>query len=297
MNGIYKKLHTKYISIDNSNNVTEDIILEALESCYKNTAFSTFPYYFENLNSEQAIKQTNSGNCVALSMYIRNYLKEKHSINSCLIPATIPEKYNKPEYLTISHVALAVPISNEKYFIVDPAFYFLNPILVNTATSKSNIVFSKNIYTPETSSNLENYSSLDIVITQTQFIGDTIKLNEWQTIPANIFLSTCYTPGEDINDTWHYFLCEIVNPDEAITKYFIEFQEPFITSTEGDDNKIPQMNFYLKIKDGKISYSKNLKNKVIFDVNTITLQEIDKINSDLSVFFRGKFKDYLANLN
>ena len=57
------------------------------------------------------------------------------------------------------------------------------------------------------------------------------------------------------------------------------------------------MNFYLKIKDGKISYSKNLENKEVCDVTTISRQEIDKINSDLSVFFRGKFKDYLANLN
>jgi len=296
MIGIYKKLRTKRIPIHNSIHVTEAIIVEALESCYAHTAFSTFPYYFENLDSEQAIKQTNSGNCVALSMYMRNYLKDKYDINSCLIPATIPDKYSKPEYLTISHVALAVPISGGKYFIADPAFYFLNPILVNTDISSSNIVFSKNIYTPESSSDLKKYFSLDVVITKTQFTPADIKLNKWQTIPANIFLSTCYTKGED-NDTWHYFLCEIVNPDEAITEYFLKFQEPFITSTEGDDNKIPQMNFYLKIKDGKISYSKNLENKEVCDVTTISQQEIDKINTDLSVFFRGKFKDYLANLN
>ena len=48
--------------------------MNALEECYKNCAFSTFPYIMHNIDSREAIKKYNSGNCVALSIYVKDYL-------------------------------------------------------------------------------------------------------------------------------------------------------------------------------------------------------------------------------
>ena len=117
-------LHTK---IDQPR-LTEDMIIDALESCYENCAFSTFPYIMHGLNSKEAIDTFSSGNCVALSIYIQEYLKNRFGVTSYLIPASIPNKYKFPGYLEISHVVLAIPKNNTEIFIADPAFYFLNPI-------------------------------------------------------------------------------------------------------------------------------------------------------------------------
>ena len=70
----YTKLKTRsFINrIVNNPNVSEVKIMNALEECYKNCAFSTFPYIMHNIDSREAIKKYNSGNCVALSIYVKD---------------------------------------------------------------------------------------------------------------------------------------------------------------------------------------------------------------------------------
>ena len=72
----YNKLKIKdFLNIHiNQPNLTEEIIIDALESCYNNCAFSTFPYIIHKLNSREAIDKFKSGNCVALSIYLKEYL-------------------------------------------------------------------------------------------------------------------------------------------------------------------------------------------------------------------------------
>ena len=126
--------------------LSEDKIIESLENCYKNCAFSTFPYIMHNLDSKDAIEKYNSGNCIGLSMYLKNYLKSKYNITSYLIPGTIPNKYKFEGYLDISHVVLAVPKNNNEIFIADPAFYFLNPIKVDLINNSPTTVFVYSLF-------------------------------------------------------------------------------------------------------------------------------------------------------
>ena len=88
--------------------VTEDLLEYIIKQCYKNSCFSTFPYIYHKYNSKKALKYCNSGNCVSLSLYLRNILKQ-YNIKSYLIPATIPSFYKRPGYLDISHVSLLIP--------------------------------------------------------------------------------------------------------------------------------------------------------------------------------------------
>jgi len=55
----------------------------------------------------------------------------------------------------------------------------------------------------------------------------------------------------DINeDTWKYFLREIINPDQAITSFFIAIRhEPFFVSTIVDEG-ICKKDVMLRITDG-----------------------------------------------
>ena len=254
---VYNTLSTKPIYDNHINvgrRVTVDNILKVLEMSYQNMAFSTFPYLYHNFNSEEAMSHTKSGNCIAMSLYVQQQLLQKYAIKSCLIPATIPKKYQRVGYLDISHVAVLIPFDNSPtdrgIFIADPAFYFLNPIEINTKDFNPKIVFSKNIYTPETNDNPTDYLSIDKIIVKLKLLMGNYKLNEWQMIKKSTYYIDCHEYN-DPTDNWKYFLTEILNPDEAITSFFLDEQVPFITTTEGDKNHLPQMGGYLKIKDNK----------------------------------------------
>ena len=88
---MYNNLNTKAITNKNvKQNVSKNIIVKEIMECYKNIAFSTFPYIKNLYSSKECIKYTNSGNCIGLSMYIKQNLKKKYNITSYLIPATVP---------------------------------------------------------------------------------------------------------------------------------------------------------------------------------------------------------------
>ena len=126
---MYNKLTTKaFINTAENQSFAEKNLIDALNSVHNNAAFSIFPYVFDQLDSKKTIKQTLSGNCIALSIYLKNLLKESN-IKSYLIQATVPNRYKQPYYLDISHVALAV-IGNNKIYILDAAFYFDEPMRV-----------------------------------------------------------------------------------------------------------------------------------------------------------------------
>ena len=243
--------------------ITEKIIISELEKCYKYTAFSTFPYIREGLNSRQSMEKYHSGNCIALSMFIQDELK-KRSIKSVLIPATIPQKYQQSGYLDISHVVLCIPVSSKEFFIVDPAFYFLNPVHVRNGKSIQP-VFSKNIYNKEYSKQLTEYTSIDIINSRLNYFNETKKYNEFQIIPRHTTYVECSFKNNP-NDTWKYFLREIINPDDAITSFYISIKDkPFITSTKLDENGVPSMEHYITTHQGGGKYSYNFENKIYLE--------------------------------
>ena len=177
----YYKLNTKnFMKNVKSQRIDENKIIDILDKCYSNTGFSTFPYIMHQMNSAQAIEKFNSGNCVALSMYIQKELLNTYKIKSFLIPATIPNKYKYSTYLDICHVALAIPKNSKEIFIADPAFYFLNPIKINIDSDDIPIVFSKNIYQYETSQELTDYISIEKIESVVHKKTSNMILNDFQ---------------------------------------------------------------------------------------------------------------------
>ena len=177
----YNKLNTRpFLTKNIKQKITEKILIDALKECYLKTRFSTLPYHFFNLNSRQSIKKYNEGNCIALSIYLKNYLK-KRGFKSFLIPATIPYYIQHPDLLEISHVALAIPINKDKTFIVDAAFYFIKPILVEHKLKKNKSIDIMNF----SNNNLENISSLNEILTKKRVY------NQYQSMPRGTNICKC----------------------------------------------------------------------------------------------------------
>lgn len=295
----YHKLHTRdFLRNVKSQEVDENIIMDSLDKCYQNTAFSTFPYIMHNMNSKEAIETFNSGNCIALSMYIQQHLLQKYNIKSYLIPATIPDKYKFSTYLDICHVALAIPKNKKEIFITDPAFYFLNPIKINTESEDIPVVFSKDIYKFEPHRDLSDYISIEKI--QSLLIKKEVSqvLNKYQTIPKNTIVCQCHYLRDSF-DTWSYFLREITNPDRAISTFFINTRKiPFICSTKMDNNGICMNETYLKLMDNnnfKISFES--KPSMNYNINNLSQQSINKIDKKLMKHLQGNFSKYLSEKN
>ena len=278
---MYHKLKIKKFG-----NLEQDIdqkkLIKALQDTYKNTAFSTFPYIIKNYSSKKSIEKLNCGNCIALSMYLRNYLTNNYNVKSYLVPATIPRKYSNYFYLDISHVALAVPKSKNKIYIVDPAFYFLSPAQVNKSTNEK-YLYSKNIYEIEKNDNPREYTSLDKVIYRKDKLTECLKLNDYQQIPKDTFFIECKY-SDDHSDKWRYYLTQIENPDKSISNFFSNIKnEPFILCTNLDKNGICESGYYVRVKDERIT----VKYKNEF-VESISFEDILKNKEE----FKNKIKNY-----
>lgn len=271
---MYNNLITKnFLDKKFNQDVSQLLLVNALTKCYKKYAFSTFPYINDNYTSKEAITNTNSGNCIALSMFLQKYLKDEYNLESFLIPATIPNKFKHNGYLKISHVALAIPKNSYRYYIVDPAFYFLNPIKVKVNSNNVQRIFSKNIYNFE---NVENkhpkdYTSIDKIISKIHKINKDLVYNEYQTIPKDTIYSECCYENDKV-DTWRYFLVEILNPDSSITSFFINIlNRPFICTTKLDKNNICFMEYHVKfINSKKLSISKDNKEYNVYNLDEIS---------------------------
>ena len=282
----------------NQYRVSESIIIDALESCYKNCAFSLFPYIIDKLNSKQSLRIYNSGNCISLSMYIQEFLLNNYSIKSYLIPATIPNKYKRKGYLDISHVALAIPKNSNEVYIADPAFYYLNPCKISLDKMNSSMVFAKSIYDAEYSRDLKDYSTIDKIITEPKLAKQDIMLNKYQTISKNTFIVESYY-SNDKKDKWEYYLTNIINPDEAITSFFIPIQkDPFIMTTKLDDNGICTSSGYLKISsNGILKFSYDDKSNIIMPISQLDNLTKKNIGLFTNRFFKRNLSNYIEYFN
>ena len=280
----------------NQTNLSEDKIIESLENCYKNCAFSTFPYIMHNLDSKDAIDKYNSGNCIGLSMYLKEYLKTKYNIKSYLIPATIPNKYKLDGYLDISHVVLAVPKNNSEIFIADPAFYFLNPIKVDLNSNLPTIVFAKEIYNTEKNKSLKDYNTIDTIIANTKRLSKKKIFNKYQTVPQDTIVSEVYYKS-DSQDKWTYFLKEIVNPDRAISDFFIGIRkDPFIMTTLMDKNGICRGNGYFNLNsNGFVKIAEKDNDRNTYHILNIPSKEINIAKKFTKKYFKGNFDHYLKS--
>ena len=221
--------------------VNKEILSKVLKHIISTHPFSTFPYIVKNNNSYQAHKGLSSGNCIALSMATQDKLRSDHNINSTLIPATIPNRFKDPGYLDIAHVALYVPESRQRGYILDPAFYFKEPMEINYNNSNNNNNNNNN-----TCKMRNLYEGKDETIHyDIDKLMDKLILNKHQTLHGG----TTYIEGstdKDLTDKWRYYLTEIVNPDSAIGNYYINIKRnPFICIADDDYN----MKLYIKFLD------------------------------------------------
>ena len=290
---MYHNLEIKpFLDTEFNQDVNQIKMMDGLKHVHQNYAFSTFPYLIHNNNSKDAIKNFKSGNCISLSFGLKNYLKEQYNIDSFLIPATIPKMYNRDGYLDISHVALAIPKNNRKIYIADCAFYFINPIKVRYYKKDPQVIFSKNIYEPEYKKNLREYKSLIKNVAKTGKLEEDLVFNKYQKIPINTYYSECY---QYENDKWKYFLTEILNPDKAISNFFINIRiEPFIVSTKIDDNGICTSDYIIKIVDDKLSVKKEHGETKLYNLKTIDKDLDPIVEKEIDIYFKeGIKKDIL----
>lgn len=279
--------------------VTENIIVEALNVCFQNTAFSTFPYIMYNMNSKQAMKELKSGNCVALSMYLKDILKRRYGIKSYLIPATIPNIYKLPTLLDICHVALAIPRTKSTVYVADVAFYFLRPIEIKLHYKTVSPIYSKEIYAYEPAQHVEDYVTLKQVQSKIFVLPERTTFNEWQHMPRYTRVcQCCYT--ENINDTWMYFLREVCNPDRAISTFFINSKKlPFICSTKHDHNGVCSADMYLKFEKYNnihVTLNSNPNEKTVFPWSEVGTDTNKNINAHIRHFLKGDFSQHLIDI-
>jgi hypothetical protein len=209
------------------------IMKEALTACYENIAFSTFPYIkYKLFSSEKTLDKYNSGNCIALSTFIKRYLKANYNVKSYIIPATVPSIFRVEGTPALCHVSLLVPITTTTYYIVDPAFYFLEPI--HAKGFEQSLIDTMNIHNQ---------------------IHEPIHFKR-----ENDSVLCWFKP----EDPWSYYTYEVLDPDESIGCHFIRQKpEPFLCKTMVLPNGDVYKKYHLKeanniltvIKDHQEIYS------------------------------------------
>ena len=249
-------------------------IKDVLLDCFEHNAFSTFPYIVDGYTSKQAINKTNSGNCISLSMFIKDQLQKKYGITGYMIPSTVPSYIYKEGYLDICHVSVLIPINKSAFYLIDPAFYFMEPILIHT----------KKYIEPIRSMNI--YDDTVYMVNSTLKICDKrTQLNQYQNIPKGTPYCECYY-NENSDDKWNYYLREIVNPDQAISKFFITIRnEPFFVSTKMIDD-ICKKDIIIKTYNG---------DHVSIKVNDIILYDGHIVNIPHDI--KNKMVDLLQSRN
>lgn len=201
-------------------NVKEWQLEESIKMCINNISFSTYPYILYKLtSSHDTLKQYNSGNCIALSLFIHTYLKNNYNIHSFIIPASVPSIFRVDGTNYICHVSVCIPVNSSKFYIIDPAFYFLKPMHCSIRHNVSRLIESCNIH-----NNVNE--KIHYVLNKSSYDG---------ILPKSIECK-CYF-GHLPNDPWCYYLNEVLDPDESIGCIYIKSKpNPFLCNTEYDES-------------------------------------------------------------
>ena len=289
---MYYPLKLRKFTNKNINNIDIDEVL--IENLMKKNIlecpYNTFPYIFDN-NSKQSQKKYKSGNCVAMSINLQNMLKD-NGIKSYLIPATIPKMYYSHDFLDISHVAVIIFKNQNEAYVIDPAFYFLNPMKINVNNDNVNIIKWKNIYQgiEEDLKYKLNYSDKKNIY------------NEYQDIPEDTYSVETY---ENDDDKWIYFLIEVQNPDKAISSFNLTSKKyPFLAELDTNFNLklyikfIDKDNLFIKYNGDKI-YTGHVDNIPHEIIQLIHGDMINMLGSNYNTFLRlpDNVDDKIYNLD
>jgi hypothetical protein len=207
--------------------VHESMIRDALYTCYENISFSTFPYIKYKLSSsKKTLEKYNSGNCIALSTFLKRFLKANFKVKSYIVPASVPSIFRVEGTPDLCHVALLIPITTTTYYVLDPAFYFLEPIHAKLFEIQS--IDSMNIHNKQH----------DTIYYKRE--NDSVR---------------CYFKPED---PWFYYTYEVLDPDESIGCHFIRQKpEPFLCKTTVLANGDVYKKYHLKEDDNILTVIKD----------------------------------------
>jgi len=252
--------------------IKETQLFHAMKMCYNNISFSTYPYILYKLNSSyDTLTQYNSGNCIALSLFLHKFLKNNHGIHSYIIPASVPSIFRVEGTNNLCHVSLCIPVNTSKFYIIDPAFYFLQPMHCS---------IKNNIYRVIESSNIHNNVN--------EKIKYVLQNSNYDAILPKSFECKCFFEHSP-NDPWSYFLNEVLDPDESIGSIYIKAKpNPFLCHTEYDDkSKSVKKRYHIKTEDGEII--------VIKDCVEIFKGDINKMPKEIKKIMQNKLYKYFSN--
>ena len=238
---------------------------ELFHNIYNSVVFSTLPYtlYKEN-NSENCIYKYNSGNCIAFSHVVKNYLQANYNIKSYIIPASVPNSFRVLGTPHLTHCAILIPVSSHRFYIIDCALYFIEPIYCDLENNIQRTVKTSNAY--ERTIRNVNY----VIDRCNSCLLDTNY--KQQLNPNSLCVSCCF---EDLKtEKWNYYLTEILNPDNNIGHSFLKHKkEPFILYTKVI-NKLPILKYKLKVQeDGTIVIKKYPEGDIVFNGNSGLFEE------------------------
>ena len=228
----------------NNIDIDEDLLKELLLKNILECPYSTFPY-MSGKNSKESQELYGCGNCVAMSINLQKLLK-KHNIKSNLVPATIPNMYYMPDFLDVSHVAVLILKSDNEGYLIDPAFYFLEPMKININDGENRGISWQNVYRGEEEDLTYNIKHLT----------EELKYNDYQTIPENTYMVETFRT-DDTSDKWRYYLTEIKNPDNAISSFNLTSKKFPFMATLDDNLKLKLFIKYLDRNNLKIKYDGN----------------------------------------
>lgn len=237
--------------------VTSNMFSELMFNMYNNIIFSTFPYtLYKEEDSTTCLKKYNSGNCIALSYFVKIYLEQNFNIKSYVIGASVPDTFKVKGTPHMSHCAVLIPISMDEFYIFDAAFYFMEPMYCNLKNNEERTIKTSNVYSHQIS-----YICYIISTCPSIILDD----NYNQKLQTNSLCVSCYFKNES-NEKWNYYLNEIVNPDNNIGISFLENKkEPFLMYTVYH-NEQPKLKYKIKVQeDGLVQVKQYPNGDVIFN--------------------------------
>jgi len=241
-------------------NISDKHFSELFHNLYNNFIFSTFPYtLYKEEYSENCINKYNSGNCIALSHIVKEYLSKNYNIKSYIIAASVPNCCKTLGTPHLTHCSVLIPFSSYEFYIIDAALYFLEPIYCNLKENIKRTIKTSDVYQ-------HGIRNIDYVISKCDECRLDVNYN--QVLKPNSLCVSCHFQ-EDKKEHWNYYLNEIINPDNNIGHSYLKHKkEPFMMYTILKNN-IPSLKYKLKVQDdGMIIIKKYPENEIIFNGNS-----------------------------
>ena len=250
-------------------NITKGMIKDALNMCYDNIAFSTFPYILYKIKSSKvSLDRYNSGNCIALSSFLQKYLKNNYGLRSYIVPASVPSIYRVANTPDLCHVSLLIPLSPHSFYIIDPAFYFMEPVLCDLTNPIVRDIDTMNIHTKE----------VEPIKTQ------LVNAHSDGLIPQSLGCKCWFEKAPD--DPWFYYTNEVLDPDESIGCHFIRNKpEPFLCKTRVLPNGEIYKDYHLKMENNNLIIIKNHVEIYNGPINKIPKKLEHEIHTKLFKYF------------